>query len=65
MLVKSAAVADAVGTAMLVLDEVARPKVIENLRNMTGCGDLGVLLLFADGEAGLREVGIGWPEENR
>lgn len=59
VLAASAAVADAVSTAMLVLGEDRVQPVVERLADR---GEIAVLLLIA-GENGPRKVEFGWPEE--
>ena len=58
----SAAIADALGTAFLVLGVDGTRAVLPELGDF---GELGVLLLVADEQQGLRQVAIGWPEEKR
>lgn len=58
VLAKESIVADALGTAFLVLGDEGTRKV---LAAMPGGGDIGVLMIAADGQGGLRPVEIGWP----
>lgn len=60
VLADSAAVADALGTAFLVLGVEGTRAACQRLEGEPGFAGLGVLLLEKHG-AGLRKIGIGWP----
>ncbi|MBX3462300.1 MAG: FAD:protein FMN transferase [Planctomycetes bacterium] len=59
VLAPSAAVADAVGTALLVAGDEAAAAVWPALQ---GFGVVGALFLVGDAAGGLRPVGLSWPE---
>lgn len=58
VLAPSAAVADALGTALLVLGDEAGAALLPRLE---GFGDLGALFLVADDAGGVQRVEVGWP----
>ena len=58
----SAALADALATAFLVLGEDGTRRVLPQLADL---GEVGVLLLLADDEHGLRAVKLNWPKESK
>ena len=62
VLADSAAVADALGTALMVLGDEAGAQVLGKL---TGYGTLQALFLVANAEGVLRRVEVGWPAAGR
>lgn len=59
VLAREAVVADALGTAFLVLGEAGTRSV---LTSWQGGAEIGVLMIAPDGAGGLRSVPIGWPD---
>jgi len=59
VLARSAAVADALGTAFLVLGDAETARILPALK---GHGELAVYFLCATGEGTLREVKMRWPQ---
>lgn len=62
VLADSAAVADALGTALMVLGDEVGAQVLGKL---TGYGKLQALFLVANAEGVLRRVEVGWPAAGR
>ncbi|HEX6811314.1 MAG TPA: FAD:protein FMN transferase [Planctomycetota bacterium] len=64
----SAALADALGTAFLVLGDEATSRLLPSLRQLAtlhGLGQPGVLFLLAGEDGSLREVEFAWPIRSR
>ncbi|MBL9077035.1 MAG: FAD:protein FMN transferase [Planctomycetes bacterium] len=59
VLARTAAIADALGTALLVLgDEASKPLMVP----LSTFGPIGVLFLVAEDDGGLRRVEVAWPQ---
>lgn len=61
VLADSAAVADALGTALLVLGDEGSAPLLPRLRALDGAGNLGALFLIGTDDGSLRQVDFDWP----
>jgi FAD:protein FMN transferase len=62
VLADSAALADALGTAFLVLGDEGTAPLWPRLRAFDGAGELGALFLLGTDDGALRQVEFGWPK---